>query len=333
MRLMAMENRKIGGLSVPVVGLGCNQFGTATCDEASSIGIINEALDAGITYFDIADEYGQNYFDRSATGGWGGSEEILGRALKGRRDEVIIATKFGSHPNGETERGGNSARWARIAIEDSLRRLQTDHIDLYQVHFPDPGVPIAETLSALDEMVRAGKVREIGCSNFTAEMMTEAAQTASQDGFRRFVSAQNPLNLFQRGAVDDLLPVCEQLEIAFIPYYPLASGMLTGKYRRGSELPSSTRLTDGVAVGAEARERLFSDKTFARLEALDEFATSRGHTLLELAFAWLLAQPAVATVIAGAARAGQASSNARAADWRLSREEAAEATRVLIEAA
>src|ERR1700726_3923172 len=156
--LTKMEQRLIGSLSVPIIGLGCNQFGTATCDEETAVRVVDEALDAGITYFDIADEYGQNYADRTAVGGWGGSEQILGRALEGRRDGVLIATKFGARPNGDQERGGNSARWARTALEDSLRRLRTDYVDLYQVHFPDPDVPIAETLGVLNEFVQAGKV-------------------------------------------------------------------------------------------------------------------------------------------------------------------------------
>jgi aryl-alcohol dehydrogenase-like predicted oxidoreductase len=327
-----MEQRRIGSLSVPVVGLGCNQFGTAACDEATSISIINEAMDAGITYFDIADEYGQNYADTTDPRGWGASEEILGRALEGRRDEVLIASKFGARPHGDNARGGNSARWARTALEESLRRLRTDHIDLYQVHFPDPGVPIAETLSVLGEFVRAGQVREIGCSNFTAEMLKEADHVAASTGLRPFASAQNPLNLFQRAALDELLPTCEQLDVSFIPYYPLASGMLTGKYRRGMDLPSDTRLTDGLMVSPEARGRIFSDRAFARLEALEKFASSFGHSILELAIAWLLAQPTVATVIAGAAKPGQASANAKAAGWRLSPEEAGRATQAVITA-
>jgi aryl-alcohol dehydrogenase-like predicted oxidoreductase len=327
-----MEQRLIGSLSVPIIGLGCNQFGTATCDEDTAIRIIDEAIDAGITYFDVADEYGQNYADRAVVGGWGRSEQILGRALEGRRDSVLIATKLGARPNGDPERGGNSAKWARIAIEDSLRRLRTDHIDLYQIHFPDPDVPIAETLGALNEIVDAGKVREIGCCNFTAEMLTDAAKAAEADGLRKFASVQNPLNLFQRGALDDVLPVCEQLGMGFIPYYPLASGMLTGKYRRDAELPAGTRLTDGFMVSAESRQRLFSDRTFARLDALTEFAGARGHDLLELAFAWLLAQPSVATVIAGAAHPGQASANAKAAGWVLSADEANQATQAVVTA-
>ncbi len=328
-----MEYRRIGSLTVPVVGLGCNQFGTATCDEATSIAVVHEAIGAGVTYFDVADEYGQNYADPTDPRGWGRSEEILGRALRGHRDDVLIATKFGARPHADRERGGASARWVRTALEDSLRRLGTDHIDLYQLHVPDLSVPIAETLAALDEFVRAGQVREIGCCNLTAAMLADAAQAAADGGWRRFASAQNQLNLFQRAALDEILPACRELGLAFIPYYPLASGMLTGKYRRAEALPADTRLTDGLMVSPQARSRLFSERTFARLEALEQFAGERGHSLLELAFAWLLAQPTVATVIAGAARPGQVSANAAAATWQLSPAEAAQATQAVLTAA
>jgi aryl-alcohol dehydrogenase-like predicted oxidoreductase len=324
-----MDYRNIGSLTVSVVGLGCNQFGTVACDEGTSREVIAEALDAGITYFDVADEYGQNYADHSQPGGWGRSEEILGQALSGRRPSTIIATKFGSHPNADEVRGGASAKWARVALEDSLRRLRTDYVDLYQIHFPDPAVPIEETLTVMDEFVQAGKVRQIGCCNFTAEMLDEAARTAQDGGVGSLASVQNPLNLFQRGALDDVIPACERLGMSFIPYYPLASGMLTGKYRRGMMLPSDTRLTDGFMVTPEARAKLFSERTFARLEALDEFASTHGHSLLELAIGWLLAQPTVATVIAGAAKPGQAAANAAASGWRLSAEEAARTTEVV----
>jgi aryl-alcohol dehydrogenase-like predicted oxidoreductase len=314
-----------------VVGLGCNQFGTRGSDLDTSLTVIREALDAGIDYFDTADEYGSNYFDPSDLEGWGRSEEILGQALQGRRDEVVIATKFGVRRHGSPSEGGASARWARQAVEGSLTRLATDRIDLYQVHFPDPDVPIAETLGALDEMVNAGKVREIGCCNFTPDQLEEADRVAGSGGLRRFVSLQSALNLFQRQALGDLLPACEQLGLGFIPYYPLASGVLTGKYRRNQPLPSGTRITD--QVDEEARSRLLSDRTFSRVEALDAYARDHGHTLLELAFGWLLAQPAVATVIAGAAKPGQPSANAGAGGWRLSAEQAAEITAVVAGAA
>jgi aryl-alcohol dehydrogenase-like predicted oxidoreductase len=327
---MTMEHRSIGNLSVSVVGLGCNQFGTARCDEATSVRVINEALDAGITFFDTADEYGSNYFDPTDPKGWGGSEEILGRALGRRRDEIVLGSKFGARPHGRPDQGGDSARWARIAIEDSLRRLGTDRIDLYQVHFPDPEVPIEETLGVLDDMVKAGKVREIGCCNFSGAQLEEAEKAAEAGSLHRFVSAQNLLNIFQRGALEDVIPACDRLGLAFIPYYPLASGMLSGKYRRGEPLPTGTRLTD--QVDDQARQRLFSDRTFARLEALEAFAGDRGHTLLELAFAWLLGYPSVATVIAGAATPGQASANAAAAGWSMTPEEVAAATQTVLDA-
>ncbi len=312
------------------MGLGCNQFGTAACDEDASVQVIGEALDGGVTFLDTADEYGSNYFDPNDPAGWGRSEEILGRALKGRRDEVVLASKFGARPHGDPSRGGNGAKWARTAIEDSLRRLATDRIDLYQVHFPDPDVPVEETMDVLDEMVRAGKVLEIGCCNFSGENLRQADQVARTRGLQPFVSVQNALNLFQRGALDDVIPVGQELGVAFIPYYPLASGMLTGKYRRGQQLPEGTRLT--AQVGDDARQRLFSDRTFARLEALEAFARDRGHTLLDLAFGWLLGQPTVATVIAGAAKPGQAAANAAAGGWRLTPAEVADATQTIARA-
>jgi aryl-alcohol dehydrogenase-like predicted oxidoreductase len=322
-----MERRAIGNLQASVVGIGCNQFGTKSCDEPSSRRVIDEAFDAGITFFDTADEYGTAYFDPHDRSGWGASEEILGRALRGRRDDVVVASKFGAHPHGDDERGGNSARWIRQAIEDSLRRLQTDWIDLYQVHFPDPSVPIDETLGALRDLVEAGKVREVGCCNFSAEQLQEARDAVESGAGLRFVSAQSALNLFQRGALDDVIPACREMEMAFVPYYPLASGMLTGKYRRGRPMPTGTRLVDQVPD--DTKQRVFSERAFARVEALTAHAEASGHTLLELAFAWLLAQPTVATVIAGAAKPGQAAANANAATWRLSPDEVQEVTHVV----
>jgi aryl-alcohol dehydrogenase-like predicted oxidoreductase len=317
-----MEHRTIGCLSVSVVGIGCNQLGTAFCDEATSARIVHEAMDAGITYFDTADEYGANYADHDDPTGWGHSEEVLGLALGARRDEVVIGSKFGVHPHGQADGGGGSAQWARRAVEASLKRLGTDHIDLYQLHFPDPTVPVEETLGELDLMVTEGKVREIGCCNFSGPELEAAADAAASSGARPFASIQSPLNIIQRATLEDVMPACDRLGMAFIPYYPLASGMLTGKYRRGQPLPAATRLSEQVAPAA--RERIFSDRAFDRLEALDAFATERGHTLLELAFAWLLGHPSVATVIAGAAKPGQAASNAGAGGWTLTPDEVAE---------
>ena len=235
-----MEHRPLGELTVSVVGLGCNQFGTAACDEPTSRAVLAEAFDAGITFFDTADEYGRNYADPTDPAGWGRSEEIVGAALAGHRDEVVIATKFGTRHPGDRTRGGGSARWMTQAVEDSLRRLGTDRIDLYQLHHPDPEVPVGETLSALDELVRSGKVREVGCANFIGPDLVEAAEVARADGLRPFASTQDVLNLFQRGALESVVPACQETQTAFLPFYPLASGMLTGKYRRGQPLPTGT---------------------------------------------------------------------------------------------
>ncbi len=227
-----MEHRRIGQLSASVVGMGCNQLGTA-CDQALTAQIVGEALDAGVNYFDTADEYGRDYSDPNDVDGWGLSEEYLGRALKHHRDEAVIASKFGIPPPGDSSGGGGGAQWIGIAVEASLRRLGTDHIDLYQLHVPDPSVPIGETLEALNGLVRSGKIREIGCCNLSGVELEEAATVAEQAGLAPFASVQSPLNVIQRATLDDVMPACERLGMAFIPYYPLASGMLTGKYRRG----------------------------------------------------------------------------------------------------
>jgi aryl-alcohol dehydrogenase-like predicted oxidoreductase len=321
-----MEHRRIGQLSASVVGMGCNQLGTA-CDQALTAQIVGEALDAGVNYFDTADEYGRDYSDPNDVDGWGLSEEYLGRALKHHRDEAVIASKFGIPPPGDSSGGGGGAQWIGIAVEASLRRLGTDHLDLYQLHVPDPSVPIGETLEALNGLVRSGKVREIGCCNLSGVELEEAATVAEQAGLAPFASVQSPLNVIQRVTLDDVMPACERLGLAFIPYYPLASGMLTGKYRRGERPSAGTRLTD--QLGEEAQARLFSDRTFDRLEALEGYALARGHTLLELAFAWLLGFPRVSAVIAGAAKTGQVSANAGASEWRLSADEHGEVTRVV----
>ena len=319
-----MEKRKIGKLEVSVVGLGCNQLGT-TMDEQASANVVAAALDHGVNFFDTADEYGG-----------GRSEEYLGKALRGKRDKVIIATKFGSHhiataspeptplPPGE---GGASARWVEIAVERSLRWLGTDYIDLYQLHFPDDTVPIDETLTALDRLIRDGKVREIGCANFSVAQIDAAATAAKEKKLHPFASVQNRLSLLRQGALADVLPACTQHGTSFLPYFPLASGLLTGKYRRGMTPPADTRL-GGTNVTDEVRAKILSDKSFARVEALESFAKQRGHGVLDLAFAWLLAQPAVASVIAGATRPEQVIANARAGAWKLTAAEATEAGRL-----
>ncbi|HEV2736502.1 MAG TPA: aldo/keto reductase [Longimicrobiaceae bacterium] len=291
-----MQKRKIGSLEVSVVGLGCNNFGTRI-DEAATAEVVGAALDAGIDFFDTADVYGK-----------GLSEEYLGRALGGRRGDVAIATKFGSAM--DERRRGARPEYVRRAAEDSLRRLGTDYIDLYQIHRPDPEVPIADTLGALDELVRAGKVREIGCSNFSADQLREAEAAAR--GRARFVSVQNEYSLLHREPEAETLPECERQGLAFLPYFPLASGLLTGKYRRGQAAPQGTRITEGGW-----RSDVLTDENLERVEALVAFAEGRGHTLLELAFSWLLARPAVASVIAGATSPAQVRGNAAAAGWRL----------------
>src|SRR5688500_477509 len=275
-------------LDVSVVGLGCNNFG-GRIDEAASRVVIDAALDAGITFFDTADIYGNK----------GGSEEIIGRALAGRRDRVVLATKFGHDmEDGETARGARP--YIRGAIEASLRRLQTDRIDLYQYHRPDGVTPVEETLGALDELVREGKVRAIGSSNFTAQMVEEAHAAAGERGLTPFVSEQSEYSWLVRKAEEQLLPTCERLGIGFIPYFPLASGLLTGKYRRGEPAPEGTRL----------HGRELEDAKLDRVEQLELFAAERGVTLLDVAIGGLAAQPAVASVIARATKADQVRANA-----------------------
>jgi aryl-alcohol dehydrogenase-like predicted oxidoreductase len=291
-----MQTRKIGSLDVSVVGLGCNNFGWRIGAEASAK-VIDAALESGITFFDTADRYGK-----------GQSEDFLGRALGMRRDQIILATKFGM----EMEKGqeGASPQYIQEAIEASLRRLRTDRIDLYQLHQPDPKTPIADTLGALDQLVRTGKVHEIGCSNFSAAQ-TRAAADAAKVG-AHFVSVQNEFSLFHREPeTDGVLVECEAWGIAFLPYFPLASGLLTGKYRRGKKLPEGSRAADGWGP------KVFTEKNLEIVEPLIDFAESRDHTILELAFAWLLSHKSVASIIAGASKPEQVRANAKAANWEL----------------
>ena len=303
-----MEIRSIGSLDVSVVGLGCNNFGRRI-DEDRSRAVVDAALEAGITFLDTADVYGDTR-----------SEEFLGRILRGRRDGVVIATKFGMAIDDDRP-GGAAPAYVRTACEASLRRLGTDAIDLYQLHKPDDRTPIAETLAALGALVREGKVREIGCSNFAPEQLREA-DAAVRDGAARFVSVQNELNLLDRADEDRALREAEALGLAYIPYFPLASGLLSGKYRRGAEAPHGTRL---AGWPRERVERALSDTTFDRLDALTSFAETRGMTLLELAFAWLLSHVAVASVIAGATTPDQVRANAATAGARLDPIEMADA--------
>ena len=302
-----METRRLGSLSVSSVGLGCNNFGMR-CDERRSVEVVHAALDVGITLFDPADVYG----------GKGRSEELLGKGLGARRDEVVVATKFANPMDDSGERQGASARWITQAVEDSLRRLGTDRIDLYQQHVPDDAVPLDETLRALDALVRVGKVLEVGHSNFSAPMIDQAAAVAAEQGLRPFVSAQNELSLLRRRVADEVLPACERHGLGMLPYFPLASGMLTGKYRRGEAPPEGTRL---AGAPEERRAKALADAQFDVVERLEAFAAERDHTLLELAFAWLLGLPAMASVIAGATSAEQGRANASAAAWTLTEDD------------
>jgi aryl-alcohol dehydrogenase-like predicted oxidoreductase len=308
-----MDTRAIGSLQVSMIGLGCNNFGWRL-DEARSAAVVHAALDAGITFFDTADIYGGTL-----------SEEFLGRALAGRRDEVVIATKFGMEV--DEQRKGARPEYVRQAAEDSLRRLGTDRIDLYQLHEPDPTVPIADTLGAMNELVQAGKVREIGCSNFSVEQLREARAAAESEHTARFVSVQNEYSLLHREPEQGVLAECERTGVAFIPYFPLASGLLTGKYRLGEPTPEGTRLSGGRFAG------LLGEHKLTLVEDLITFASSRGHTILELAFSWLLAHAPVASVIAGATRPEQVHANAAAANWRLGKDDLAEVDRILSRAA
>jgi aryl-alcohol dehydrogenase-like predicted oxidoreductase len=302
-----MNRRTIGSLPVSAVGLGCNNFGKKL-DAAGTARVVHAALDAGITFFDTADSYG------STT-----SEVFLGEALGTRRKDVIVATKFGSKL--DEHRHGASPAYIHRAVDDSLRRLGTDYIDLYQLHWPDPEVPVADTLGALDDLVRAGKVREIGCSNLSADQLREAAR-APRPGAARFASLQNEYSLLHRDPEADILPLCRELGMAFIPYFPLASGMLSGKYRRGQPPPAGSRIAEGRHAD------LFNEPNLDLVERLIAFCKARGHTILELAFSWLLRKPAVVSVIAGATTPEQVRANAAAADWQLSDAEMGEVDQI-----
>ncbi len=304
-----MEKRRIGALEVSAVGLGCNNFGWRI-DAAATRRVVDAALDAGVDFLDTADIYGGTK-----------SETFLGEVLKGRRQKVVLATKFGMKV--DEQRQGASPAYVQAALDDSLQRLQTDRIDLYQLHQPDPGVPIADTLGALNDAVRAGKVREIGCSNFSAAQLREAA-SAVPSGAARFVSVQNEFSLFKRDPEAEVLPECARLGLAFLPYFPLASGLLTGKYRRGRTTPEGARIQAGERFGD-----LLSGPNLDVVEALLAFAEARHHSLLERAFAWLLSHRPVASVIAGATSPKQVATNAKAATWHLTPDDLAEIDRIV----
>jgi aryl-alcohol dehydrogenase-like predicted oxidoreductase len=286
-------------LTVSAVGLGCNNFGRRL-DRAGTRAVIDAALDAGITFFDTADVYG----------GDGASERLIGEALEGRRDGVVLATKFGMALSGDGGEPRGSRAYARRALEASLERLRTDHVDLLYYHEADGVTPLAETLVALGELAGEGKISAFGVSNLDAAQLREAAAL----GDPRLAALQNEYSLLERGAERELLPLCREHGIGFVPYFPLARGMLTGKFRRGAGMPARTRMAD--------RPELLTDAVFDRLEALEAFASARGRTLLELAFAGLAAQPGVASVIAGAMSPEQVAANAAAGAWELGPDDA-----------
>jgi len=295
-----MKMDQLGSLAVTAVGLGCNQFGNR-CDAAQSAKVVHAALDSGINFFDTADVYGS-----------GLSEEYLGKALGRDRDEVVIASKFGHQFGDSPEDKGGSERWISKAVEASLRRLGTDRIDLYQMHLPDPEVPIDKTLEALTRLIKDGKVIEIGCSNFSGEQIEEAERVSSDRGYARFVSAQNHFSLLTREPEKDVVPVCESRGLGLLPYFPLESGMLTGKYRRDEEAPEGTRLS---TVPQDRRSRFMNDRAFDVVERLEELASGWGIGLLDIAIGWLAAQKSVASVIAGATKPEQVRANVKAALW------------------
>jgi aryl-alcohol dehydrogenase-like predicted oxidoreductase len=301
-----MDKRRLGSsdLMLSQVGLGCNNFGV-TVDQAGANAVVDAALEVGINFFDTADVYGG-----------GKSEGILSTALGKRRGQAIVTTKFGLQmPGGK----GGSRAWIMQAAEDSLKRLNTDYIDLYQMHRPDPETPIEETLRALEDLVAQGKVRWIGCSGYTPAQMLQADGAARSGGVSRFISDQDNYSLLARDVEAGILPTCERLDLGFLPYFPLASGLLTGKYRRGEPPPKGARLD---TWGGKWREAL-NERNFDLIDRLTAFAEGHGHSLLELAMGWLLAKPVVGSVIAGATRPDQVKANAAASGWKLTAQEAA----------
>jgi aryl-alcohol dehydrogenase-like predicted oxidoreductase len=304
-----MQHRMIGQLSVSVIGLGTNNFGMAI-EEPQAKRVVDAAIDAGINYFDTADIYGGTK-----------SEEFLGRALGSRRGDVIVATKFG-HAGAEPPDGrGGAPDWVRSSLESSLTRLGTDYIDHYQIHVADEQTPLDETLGVLTELVQAGLVREIGCSNFSRDLLDDATAVSKHRDLAQFVSVQNHYSLLHIDPERDVLPACARNDIAFVPYFPLESGLLTGKYDDG--VPPGSRMAKWSGGMADV---FLNEENLERVRRLTEFASAEGHTILELAFAWLLGHPLVSSVIAGATTPEQVAANAAAADWRIQPAQRAEAT-------
>lgn len=309
---MTYRNLGASGLRVSTVGLGCNNFGMRI-DEEASRRVIDAALDVGITLFDTSDSYGE-------------SESIIGRALGSRRDDVVLASKFGSDlrgANGADWGARGARRYIRRSIERSLSRLQTDHLDLYQLHMPDPSTPIAETLAALSELVHEGLVRYIGCSNFEGWRIADSDWISRTNGYERFISAQNHYNLIDRTAESEVIPACRRFGLGLLPYFPLASGLLTGKYRRGEAPPADGRIAAWGMTG------MLSDANFDRVDALTTYAAERGVTLLDVAMGGLASRPTVASVIAGATTVEQVNANVAAGSWVPSSEDLAALEAVL----
>jgi aryl-alcohol dehydrogenase-like predicted oxidoreductase len=310
-----MQYRNLGssGLKVSVIGLGTNQFG-GTCDFETSKSILDAALDAGINFIDTADIYSR-----------GGSEDVIGRAIKGRpRDQILIGTKV-TKPMGD---GPNDVGFSRhrimTGIDASLKRLDTDYIDLYQIHEWDEVTPVEEMMSALNDLVRMGKVRYLGCSNFNAWQMTEANGVAEKNGWTKFVTNQPHYHLFQREIEQELVSACQYHNVGILPYFPLAGGFLTGKYKRGEAAPEGSRGARSPYV-----QKYMTDENYDVLEKLGAFAQDHGHTINELAHAWLMAQPQISSVISGATRAEHVIANAKSAEWELSEQDLAVVNEIL----
>jgi aryl-alcohol dehydrogenase-like predicted oxidoreductase len=309
-----MEMRSLGrsDLRVSVVGLGCNNFGRI--DFGASRKVVDRALDLGITLLDTADVYGER----------GGSETQLGEILGPRRKDIVLATKFGMPMDDAGEKKGASHRYIMEAVEASLKRLKTGWIDLYQLHQPDPATPLEETLGTLNELVQAGKVRAIGCSNLSAAQIAEAADIARAKQWPAFVSAQDEYSVLARGIERELIPELEREHMGLLPYFPLASGMLTGKYKRNEQAPAGSRM----ALIQRHADRFLSEENWNKVEKLEAFCAARGHTMLELAFSWLASRPWVASVIAGATRPEQIEQNVQAVNWKLTPEDITEIDRI-----
>ena len=306
-----MQERNLGksGLRVSVVGLGCNNFG-GRIDLEATRKVVHKAIDLGIALFDTADVYGER----------GGSETLLGQVLGDRRKDIVLASKFGMVMDDAEKLKGGSRRYIMRAVEDSLRRLKTDWIDLYQLHRNDPLTPLEETLRALDDLIRQGKVRYIGCSNLPAWRVVEAQWTARANGLNAFASCQDEYSLMVRGAEKELIPAALHFGMGLLPYFPLANGLLTGKYKRNAPMPAGARMTKEAPRAKE----VLTDINWEKTEKLTAFCEARGKTLVELAFSWLAAQPVVSSVIAGATKPEQIAANVKAAEWALTADELAE---------